>query len=80
MTRATQTNQDHRDRVVVCGVILPGHPKEFDGELSEVRALVGAAEGEVVGESFIQRRDRPSPATLMGRGKVEEVLEEVTLQ
>lgn len=80
MTRATETNKDHRDRVVICGVILPGHPKEFDGELSEVRALVGAADGDVVGETYIQRRDRPHPATLMGRGKVEEVHEEVQLQ
>ncbi len=73
MSRPPQSTQAHHDRVVVCGVILPGHPQEFEGELSEVRALVGAAEGVVVGEGFVQRRERPTPATLLGKGKVEEI-------
>ncbi|HPF13886.1 MAG: GTPase HflX [Planctomycetes bacterium] len=73
MSHPAESTQTHRDRVLICGVILPGHPQEFEGELSEVRALVGAAEGEVVGEGLIQRRERPNSATLMGKGKVEEV-------
>ncbi len=77
MSRPPQSTQAHHDRVIVCGVILPGHPQEFEGELSEVRALVGAAEGVVVGEGFVQRRERPSPATLLGKGKVEEIREAV---
>ncbi|MCA9000343.1 MAG: GTPase HflX [Planctomycetes bacterium] len=77
MTRASESTARPKDRVLVCGVILPGHPKEFEGELSEVRALVAAAEGEVVGEGIIQRRERPNPGTLMGKGKVEEVAEAI---
>jgi len=77
MSRAPESTQAHRDRVILCGVILPGHPKEFEGELSEARALVGAAEGEVVGESFLQRKERPTPATLMGKGKVQEIADAV---
>ena len=75
LMRPSEHNTGHRDRVLICGVILPGHPQEFEGELSEARALVGAAEGIVVGEGLVQKRERPSPATLMGKGKVEEVKE-----
>ena len=77
MSRPTEHTAAAKDRILVCGVILPGHPKEFEGELSEVRALVGAAEGEVIGEGILQRRDRPNPATLMGKGKVQEVKEAI---
>ncbi len=77
MTRDSESTKAPEERVVVCGVILPGHPREFGGEFSEVKALVAAAEGVVVGEAILQRRDRPHPATLMGRGKVEEVQEAV---
>ncbi len=73
MTRASENTATPKDKILVCGVILPGHPKEFEGELSEIRALVSAAEGSVVGEGILQRRDRPNPATLMGKGKVQEV-------
>ena len=79
MSHPSESSDAHRDRVLICGVILPGHPPEFEGELSEARALVGAAEGVVVGEGIVQRRERPSPATLMGKGKVEEIRLEVEL-
>lgn len=47
---------------------------EFDAEesLAELRTLAGSAGAEVVGE-FLQRRERPDPATLIGRGKLEEI-------
>jgi GTP-binding protein HflX len=47
---------------------------EFSAEesLDELRALAGSAGAEIVGE-FLQRRDRPDPATLIGRGKLEEI-------
>jgi GTP-binding protein HflX len=40
--------------------------------LAELRELATSAGAVVVGE-LLQRRDRPEPATLIGRGKVEEV-------
>ncbi len=48
-----------------------GHltPEELLAELHELALSAGA---EVVGE-FVQRRDRPDPATLIGRGKLEEL-------
>jgi GTP-binding protein HflX len=48
---------------------------ELDAEesLDEFRELVASAGGEVVAE-IMQRRARPDPATLVGSGKVEEIL------
>jgi GTP-binding protein HflX len=47
---------------------------EFSAQesLDELRALATSAGAEIVGE-FLQRRDRPDPATLIGRGKLEEI-------
>jgi len=52
---------------------LPNIP-EFSAEesLDELRTLATSAGAQVVGE-FLQRRDRPDPATLIGRGKLEEI-------
>jgi GTPase len=50
------------------------HAVPFNAEesLAELRELTSSAGGVVVGE-MLQRRDRPDPATLIGRGKVEEI-------
>ncbi|HEV7551827.1 MAG TPA: GTPase HflX [Candidatus Angelobacter sp.] len=40
--------------------------------LAEFRELVASAGAEVVGE-FVQHRDRPDPATLIGKGKLQEI-------
>jgi len=47
---------------------------EFSAEesLAELRSLAGSAGAEIAGE-FLQRRDRPDPATLIGKGKLEEI-------
>lgn len=79
MSRAPETTERPHETVLVCGVLLPEFPLESGGPLSEARALAAACEAEVVGEGVIQKRDRPVPATLMGRGKVEEVAEQVEL-
>ena len=68
-----------RERVLICGVLLGEQKAEHDGELSEIRGLVAAADGEVIGSPITQRRDRSHPATLMGKGKAEELKEEVDL-
>ena len=65
-----------KERLLPCGVLLPGQPPESDGPLSELEALVDAAEAEVVGEGLTQARTRPHPATLFGKGKVEEIGDE----
>jgi len=40
--------------------------------LAELRELTLSAGGEIAGE-FLQHRDKPDPATLIGRGKLEEI-------
>ena len=40
--------------------------------LAELRELTGSAGAQIVGD-VLQRRDKPDPATLVGRGKVEEI-------
>jgi len=51
----------------------PQQPK-FSAEesLAELHELAVSAGGEVVGE-FLQHRDKPDPATLIGRGKLQEI-------
>jgi GTPase len=47
---------------------------QFSAEesLAELRTLAQSAGAEVTGE-FLQHRDRPDPATLIGKGKLEEI-------
>ena len=47
---------------------------DFSSEesLDELRTLATSAGAEIAGE-FTQRRDRPDPATLIGKGKLEEI-------
>jgi GTP-binding protein HflX len=58
---------------------LPGASKapripEFSAEesLDELRSLATSAGAQIAGE-FLQHRDKPDPATLIGKGKLEEI-------
>ncbi len=44
-----------------------------DESLDELRTLAKSAGANIVGE-LMQRRDRPDPATLIGKGKLEEIV------
>ncbi|HWR98805.1 MAG TPA: GTPase HflX, partial [Candidatus Methanoperedens sp.] len=58
-----------RERAVLVGLHLRGAAAwEFEDSLEELRRLVESAGAEVLGV-FRQRRDRPDPSTLIGRGK-----------
>jgi GTPase len=76
MSRFPRPTRAPRERVLLCG--LRGvEGAEDASDLGEARGLVEAADADVVGEGILQRRARPEPATLFGRGKVTEILEEV---
>ncbi len=49
-------------------------PSDFSAQesMAELRELATSAGADVVGE-FIQSREKPDPATLIGRGKLEEI-------
>ncbi len=63
-----------REASKVSGPDLDTNGNIFSPEesLAELRELATSAGGEVVAE-FLQSRDRPDPATLIGRGKLEEI-------
>jgi len=50
----------------------PSAEPNAEESLAEFRELASSAGAEIAGE-FVQRRDRPDPATLIGKGKLEEI-------
>ncbi len=64
-----------RERILLVGVSFPPHDDDAtDDSLDELALLVDTAGADVVGR-LTQRRPAPDPATYVGRGKVEEILE-----
>ena len=60
------------ERVVLVGVWTDGTVTDAENSLVELAELARTAGSQVLG-GLIQRRDRPDPATFIGRGKVEEL-------
>ncbi len=71
LTAAAQAARDSSTRIAPTKA--PDIP-EFSAEesLAELRSLAVSAGAEIAGE-FLQHRDRPDPATLVGKGKLEEI-------
>ncbi len=64
-----------RERIVLVGVAIPPvGVEETEAGLDELAALVDTA-GADEAARVLQRRDRPDPATYLGRGKVVELYE-----
>ncbi|MGZ4832363.1 MAG: GTPase HflX [Terriglobales bacterium] len=63
-----------RDASLVPAEAKSARPPQFSAEesLAELKELATSAGAEVVGE-FLQHKDKPDPATLIGRGKLEEI-------
>jgi len=76
ITPGAQAARDHATSVAASSSssFLPADSPDFSSEesLDELRALATSAGAEIAGE-FTQRRDRPDPATLIGKGKLEEI-------
>ncbi len=64
-----------RERIVIVGMVLPGYSLE-DGAVSldELARLIDTAGADEVAR-LLQQRDRPDPATYLGKGKVGELLQ-----
>jgi GTP-binding protein HflX len=58
------------ERVVLVGVWTEGTVADAENSLAELSALAETAGSEVL-EAIYQRRNKPDPATYIGRGKVE---------
>ena len=84
ITPGAQAARDHATSVAVSSSSLssssssssslPTDSPDFSSEesLDELRSLAASAGAQIAGE-FMQRRDRPDPATLIGKGKLEEI-------
>ena len=74
----TLISRDTREKLVLVGVALDGTDTEdVESSLDELSQLVDTAGADEVAR-VVQRRDRPDPATYVGKGKAEE-LREVSL-
>jgi GTP-binding protein HflX len=62
------------ERVVLVGVWTDGSVEDAENSLAELAALAETAGSEVL-DAIYQRRDKPDPATYIGRGKVEGLAE-----
>jgi GTPase len=60
------------ERVVLVSVSTHNNEAAADNSIAELKALAETAGSQVL-EGLIQRRDRPDPATYVGRGKVAEL-------
>ncbi|MEU5945649.1 GTPase HflX [Micromonospora sp. NPDC047465] len=60
------------ERVVLVGVWTEGTQNDAENSLTELAALAETAGSQVL-EGLIQRRNRPDPATYIGRGKVDDL-------
>ncbi|MCZ4500333.1 MAG: hflX [Marmoricola sp.] len=62
------------ERVVLVGVWTEGSVEDAENSMAELAALAETAGSQVL-ENVYQRRDKPDPATYIGRGKVDGVRE-----
>jgi GTPase len=74
ITPGAQAARDHATSIAASSSSLPADSPDFSSEesLDELRTLAESAGAQIAGE-FTQRRDRPDPATLIGKGKLEEI-------
>ncbi len=78
ITPGAQAARDHATSVAASSSSLPADSADFsagfssEDSLDELRSLATSAGAEIAGE-FTQRKDRPDPATLIGKGKLEEI-------
>jgi GTP-binding protein HflX len=78
ITPGAQAARDHATSVAASSSSRPVDSPDFSSDftsedsLDELRALATSAGAEIAGE-FTQRKDRPDPATLIGKGKLEEI-------
>ena len=74
ITPAAQAARDHAASVAASSSSISADSPDFTSKdsLDELRTLATSAGAEIVGE-FTQRKDRPDPATLIGKGKLEEI-------
>lgn len=77
MSKLPRETRVPRERALLCGARGPLCDAGPSVDLSEVRGLAAAAGAVVVGTELLQRVNEPNPATLLGKGKVDEIRREI---
>lgn len=62
----------NQERALLMACLLPDHPCDPHDPLGELRSLAQTANLEIVDE-WLQKRQRPDPATYIGSGKAQEL-------
>jgi len=69
---AVRRHAGRRERAILVGLELPGQVPSYAAPLEELRRLADTAGADGL-EAIVQKRQRPDPATFLGKGKVAEV-------
>ena len=73
-----QKNNDKREKAFLVGVILKGSSRvQIEEQLEELKFLADTAGAHIIGK-FTQNRSRPDPATFIGRGKTETIVNQAS--
>ena len=70
--RAVRGHAGRRERAILVGLELPGQARSYAAPLEELRLLADTAGADGV-DAIVQKRQKPDPATFLGKGKVEEI-------
>jgi GTP-binding protein HflX len=73
-----QKNNDKREKAFLVGVILKGSSLvKIEEQLEELKFLADTAGADIIGK-FTQNRSRPDPATFIGKGKTETIINQAS--
>ena len=73
-----QKNNDKREKAFLVGVILKGSSRvQIEEQLEELKYLAYTAGADIIGK-FTQNRSRPDPATFIGKGKAETIINQAS--
>ena len=73
-----QKNNDKREKAFLVGVKLKGSSRvQIEEQLEELKFLADTAGADIIGK-FTQNRSRPDPATFIGKGKAETIINQAS--
>ena len=73
-----QKNNDKREKAFLVGVILKGSSRvQIEEQLEELKFLADTAGADIIGK-FTQNRSKPNPATFIGKGKAETIINQAS--
>jgi GTP-binding protein HflX len=80
MPKKTYDTAKPQEKAILVGVVTPDMKIEKSQEYLDELAFLAQTAGAVVEKQFLQRLPHPSPKTYVGQGKIEEILEYITVR